>query len=41
VSIPESRLDGRPNIPLRDLVDSERRARFIEVFEWYIQQVKQ
>lgn len=41
VSIPEHRVDGRPNVPLRDLVDPERRAGFIEVLEWYLQQVKQ
>jgi hypothetical protein len=41
VSIPDNRIDGRPNIPLRDFVDRERRAKFVGVLEWYLQQVKQ
>ena len=41
ISIPDNRIDSRPNVPLRDLVDPERRASFIKVLEWYLQQVKQ
>jgi hypothetical protein len=40
VDIPASRVDGRPNIPLRDLADPERRRMFIEVLDWWAEQVR-
>ena len=40
ISLPESAIRRRPNIPLADLVGDNRLNQFLEVFDWYLEQVK-
>jgi hypothetical protein len=40
IALPESAIRRRPNIPLADLVGDNRLDQFLEVFNWYLEQVK-
>ena len=40
IALPESTIRRRPNIPLADLVGDNRLNQFLEVFDWYLEQVK-
>jgi hypothetical protein len=40
VTIPESGITRRPNIPMATLAQGDNLARFIEVFEWFIDQIR-
>ena len=40
ISLPKSAIRRRPNIPLADLVGDNRLNLFLEVFDWYLEQVK-